>query len=72
MAHTVPQTWAEGEWKLKPGEHTIIPIKVARGNLQLSCGNQDISCIVKEKGKQEILNVQSFNTKQAYLTGKMI
>lgn len=70
VAHTVPQTWAEGEWRLKPGEHTIIPIKAARGNLQLSVsGNQDISCIVKEKGKQEILNVQSFNTKQAYLTG---
>ena len=32
-------------------------------------GNQDIYCIVREKGKHETLHLQHINTKQRYLTG---
>ena len=71
VAHTIPQSQAEGEWKLNPGEHTIIPIDAAQGELNLVVsGNQDISCIVREKGKQETLHIQHFNSKQRYLTGE--
>lgn len=71
VAHTIPQSQAEGEWKLNPGEHTIIPIDAAQGELNLVVsGNQDIYCIVREKGKHETLHLQHFNTKQRYLTGE--
>lgn len=71
VAHTIPQSQAKGEWKLNPGEHTIIPIDAAQGKLNLVVsGNQDISCIIREKGKQETLHIQHFNTKQRYLTGE--
>lgn len=71
VAHTIPQSKAEGEWKLTPGEHTIIPIDAAQGELSLIVsGNQDISCIIREKGKHETLHLQEFNTKQRYLTGE--
>ena len=64
VAHTIPQSHAEGEWKLIPGEHTIIPIDAGQGELQLVVsGNQDISCIVREKGKYETLHLQHFNPK---------
>ena len=68
VAHTIPQSQAEGEWKLNPGEHTIIPIDAAQGELNLVVsGNKDISCIVREKGKQETLHLQHFNTKATIL-----
>ena len=71
IAHTIPQSQAEGEWKLNAGEHTIIPINAAQGELNLVVnGNQKISCIVREKGKHETLHLQHFNTKQRYLTGE--
>lgn len=71
VAHTIPQSIAEGEWKLNPGEHTIIPIDAGQGELHLVVsGNQDISCIIREKGKHETLHLQNFNSKQKYLTGE--
>lgn len=71
VAHTLPESWAEGEWKLTPGEHTTIPIDAAQGTLSLSVsGNQNIQCIVREKGKAETLNVQAFNSTQEYLKGE--
>ena len=71
VAHTIPQSQAKGEWKLNPGEHTIIPIDAAQGELSLIVsGNQDVSCIIREKGKHETLHLQHFNTKQRYLTGE--
>ena len=71
VAHTIPQSNTDVEWKLTPGKHTIIPIDAGQGELQLVVsGNQDISCIVREKGKHETLHLQHFNTKQLYLTGE--
>lgn len=71
VAHTIPESWAEGEWKLTPGEHTTIPIDAPQGSLHLVVsGNKNIQCIVRENGKTETLNVQDFNTEQRYLTGQ--
>jgi len=72
VAHTIPQTEAEGDWKLNPGKHTIIPIKCPQGALSISSptNKAKINCIVREKGKTETLNVQMLNSKQKYLTGQ--
>lgn len=70
VAHTIPPSWAEGEWKLTPGEHTIIPIEASQGSLHLAVsGVQDIQCIVRQEGQTETLNVQDFNSTQKYRTG---
>lgn len=72
VAHTIPQTEAEGDWKLIPGKHTTIPIKCPLGTLSISSAinKTKVECIVREKGKTETLNVQQLNTKQRYLTGE--
>ena len=70
VAHTIPKIQAEGEWKLTPGEHTIIPIDAAQGTLSLTVsGNQSIQCIIRKKDESATLNIQDFNTKQEYLIG---
>ena len=72
IAHTIPQTEAEGNWKLIPGKHTTIPIKCPQGTLSISSAinKTKVECIIREKGKTETLNVQQLNTKQRYLTGE--
>ena len=72
VAHTIPQTEAEGDWKLIPGKHTTIPIKCPQGTLSISSAinKTKVDCIIREKGKTETLNVQQLNTKQRYLTGE--
>ena len=72
VAHTIPQTEAEGDWKLIPGKHTTIPVKCPQGTLSISSAinKTKVECIIREKGKTETLNVQQLNTKQRYLTGE--
>ena len=72
VAHTIPQTEAEGDWKLIPGKHTTIPIKCPQGTLSISSAinKTKVECVIREKGKTETLNVQQLNTKQRYLTGE--
>tara|TARA_B100000886_G_scaffold326626_1_gene273306 strand:+ start:668 stop:2041 length:1374 start_codon:yes stop_codon:yes gene_type:complete len=72
VAHTIPKTVAEGDWKLIPGKHTTIPIKCPQGTLSISStiNKTKVECIVREKSKTETLNVQQLNTKQRYLTGE--
>lgn len=72
VAHTIPQTQAEGDWKLIPGKHTTIPIKCPQGTLSISSAinKTKVECIIREKGKTQTLNVQQLNTKQRYLTGE--
>tara|TARA_B100001115_G_C15839220_1_gene420277 strand:- start:418 stop:1806 length:1389 start_codon:yes stop_codon:yes gene_type:complete len=70
VAHTIPKSEAKGEWKLTPGEHTIIPINAAQGKLKLTVsGNTSIKCIIRKKDELATLNIQEFNTKQKYLIG---
>ena len=72
VAHTIPQTEAQGEWKLKAGKHTIIPIYCPQGHLKISSpiNKAKVNCIVRENGNSETLNIQALNSTQKYLTGK--
>lgn len=71
VAHTIPPTQAEGEWKLNPGKHTTIPIYSPQGKLALMTqGNNKIKCIVRQHNSMNTLFVQDFNTSQRYLVGK--
>ncbi len=72
VAHTIPQTEAEGYWKLISGKHTTIPIKCPQGTLSISSAinKTKVECIIREKGKTKTINVQQLNTKQRYLTGE--
>lgn len=72
VAHTIPPKEAKGEWKLKAGKHTIIPIHCPQGKLKISSpiNKAKVNCIVRQSGHSETLNIQAFNTTQNYLTGK--
>lgn len=71
IAHTIPPVESEKVWKLSPGKHTIIPIETPQANLSLNMGGRQVtSCIVKLKGEEDILNVQTTNTSQKYLIGE--
>lgn len=72
--HTLPSVEVT-DIKLNPGNHTIIPIDVPQGNLLIKSVTknsryQTIPVIVRQSGKNEILNVQYFNITEKYLTGK--
>ncbi|MCB0761457.1 MAG: VWA domain-containing protein [Flavobacteriales bacterium] len=72
-AHTIPPVHLT-DVKLKPGEHNIIEIPAAQGDLELSCGQgrseyADLKCRVTRQGSCEEVNVQSFDTRERYLTG---
>jgi Ca-activated chloride channel family protein len=70
VAHTVPPVKSKEQWKLSPGKHTIIPISTPQANLKLSMsGRQNIDCLVRIEGENEILNVQKLNSSQKYLVG---
>ena len=71
VAHTIPQTQAEGNWKLTPGKHTIIPIKAPQGELSISSSNNNstLNCIIRQSGQHQTLNIQELNSKQKYITG---
>jgi Ca-activated chloride channel family protein len=61
---------------LTPGKHTIIPVDVPQGYLSLKVGGtnsnvvKDVKAIVRQQGKMETLNLQSFGETVKYLTGK--
>ncbi|MHC1708104.1 MAG: VWA domain-containing protein [Bacteroidales bacterium] len=73
VVHTIPPV-TKDSIKLVPGKHTIIPVHAAQGNLQLKVGGssanlKNLPCIVRQQGKHETINVQTFNTVEKYLTG---
>jgi Ca-activated chloride channel family protein len=61
---------------LTPGKHTIIPVDVPQGYLSLKVGGtnsnvvKDVKAIIRQQGKMETLNLQSFGETVKYLTGK--
>ncbi len=60
--------------KLNSGQHTIIPISVPQGFLNLKISGQssylkDINCIVRRKGSMETVNVQELGQNEKYITG---
>jgi Ca-activated chloride channel family protein len=74
VVHTLPEVRVDSV-RLIPGQHVIIAIAAPQGFLKLKIENndmtlKDLSCIVRQNGKKETLNVQSFGTTNKYLTGK--
>ncbi|MFB6257628.1 MAG: VWA domain-containing protein [Flavobacteriales bacterium] len=73
VAHTTPPVTNDSV-TITPGQHNIIPLKTPQGklNVRFKEGAKDlegIDVLVKQKGKEEILQVQSMNKVRSYLVG---
>ena len=69
IAHTIPQVESDIV-TIKPGKHTIIPLKTPQGKLKIIINTkEDYQFIIRKKGETETINVQNINTTQKYLTG---
>jgi len=70
--HTLPKV-TKMEVEVVPGIHNTIAASTPRGDLALKIGGitkyRDLQAIVRQSGKCEIVNAQSFNTTKKYLTG---
>jgi Ca-activated chloride channel homolog len=74
VVHTVPPVKIDSV-SLVPGKHTIIPLDAPQGDLELKVGGgtptfKNLDAIVRQSGKCEIINVQSFTQKTKYIIGK--
>ena len=75
VVNTVPPV-EKDSITLTPGKHTIIAVNAPQGYLTLKMnGNnsnvvKDLKAIVRQGGKMQTLNLQSFGATQKYLTGK--
>ncbi len=75
VVHTIPPVEFDSI-SLTPGKHTIIPIDAPQGYLNLKmAGNnsnemKNIKAIVRQGGKMETLNLQSFGETEKYIIGK--
>jgi Ca-activated chloride channel family protein len=73
VVHTIPPV-RKDSIVLNPGGHTIIPIKVPQGNIDLQIGGnsrtiRNLQAIIRLHGQTETLNVQNFGQSIKYLTG---
>lgn len=76
-AHTLPAV-SKNDVELNPNKHNIVDIPAAQGDLNLMLQgnvvnqqlNKKLKCIVSKAGRDKTINVQNFNTKERYLTGK--
>ena len=69
VAHTIPPVESE-VITIRPGEHTIIPLKTPQGKLKITIKTKgDYQFIVKKANQRETINVQKINNTQEYLTG---
>ncbi|HXH19314.1 MAG TPA: VWA domain-containing protein, partial [Chitinophagales bacterium] len=73
FVHTLPPV-SKKEVELVAGTHNIIAIDAPQGSLKLTESGYykretPLQCIIREKGKNDILIVQDFNTTRKYLTG---
>jgi len=73
VVHSLPEVRKDSV-VLNPGGHTIIPIKVPQGFLELKIAGdwrtiRNMQAIIRKHGDHETLNVQSFGKTEKYLTG---
>ena len=69
VAHTIPPV-ESNIITVKPGEHTIIPLKTPQGKLRIELNTKkNYSFIVKKANNHETINVQKINSNENYLTG---
>jgi Ca-activated chloride channel family protein len=74
VVHTIPSVGSDSI-AITPGKHTTIALSTPQGTLELKIGGKyptikNLQCIVRQKGKMETLNVQSFDQKTKYIIGK--
>ena len=70
VAHTLPIVRVDNI-KIEPGKHTIIPIKVPQGDLEIKMNTKNkYQFIVRPSGVDTTLHVQEINEVEKYLTGK--
>jgi Ca-activated chloride channel homolog len=74
VVHTIPPV-KKDSITITPGKHTIIPMNTPQGTLELKVGGtypsiKNLNCIVRQKGEMKTINVQTFDQKIKYLTGK--
>lgn len=73
VVHTIPPVRVDSV-KLYSGTHTIIPVNVPQGILNLKLNSQNalmksIKTIVRQKGSMETINVQDIDKPEKYITG---
>jgi Ca-activated chloride channel homolog len=71
VVNTIPPIIKAGT-EIRLGEHTTLTIPVVQGNLlilQEENKKQNLQCIIREKGRNEILHTQSINETVRYLAG---
>lgn len=73
QAHTLPPVQAGG-FKIVPGEHNILALNTPQGDLSLTFERlrsdyDNLQCLVKKSGDCEIVNMQSFGSKERYICG---
>ncbi len=70
--HSLPEVTRDSI-RIAAGKHNNIGVKLPRGTLELKMqgrNNYDnLKCLVRTQGSQEIIHVQDFNTTQKYLQG---
>ncbi|MEI6455286.1 MAG: VWA domain-containing protein [bacterium] len=72
VVHTLP-TVKKDSLKLTAGKHTIVGVDVPQGYLSFKTGGNStikyLPCVIRQKGKNETINVQQFDQVEKYLTG---
>lgn len=73
VVHTIPPVRVDSIL-LNPGTHTIIPVNVPQGYLQLKMGTQNanlkaVKTIIRREGSMETVAVQDIDQPEKYITG---
>ena len=70
---SIPEAVEEG-FKIIPGEHNILAVPCGQGDLNLAYDGHhseyaDLKCLVREAGECDVINIQTYGSKERYLTG---
>jgi Ca-activated chloride channel family protein len=73
VVHTIPPVRVDSI-RLNPGTHTVIPVNVPQGFLQLKMNTQntnlkEVNTIIRRQGSMETINVQDIDQPEKYITG---
>ncbi|MBN1339978.1 MAG: VWA domain-containing protein [Bacteroidales bacterium] len=73
VVHTIPAQRKDSV-TLTAGKHTVIPVETPQGSLYLKLESRDkmireLKCIVRQDGRHETLNIQTFGQTEKYITG---
>ncbi|MFT5513082.1 MAG: Ca-activated chloride channel family protein [Bacteroidia bacterium] len=73
IVHTIPPL-VKKNVSMPAGKHTTVDFDAPQGNLELNIGGvsgyKNLQALIYKPGTKEIIHVQSFNTKEPYITGK--